>query len=419
MNIDTLFDNGTYTVLGKENEVITAFGHINCRAAYVFAQNREVNKAALTKHGAEKIANIYDLAVKTGAPVIGVYDSDGAYVDGSAVTLKAYGILLGKVAKISGVVPQISVITGVCAGSAALLAQSADFVIMAKNAEFYHTPVFDNEKGGKASTALENGSISAVAPDESEAFYLTRKILDRLPQNNLDKQFPNPCETLTDFDQKDLVKSIADPASILELNIGYGKKATTSLVRIDGENVGLINVDGALCTQVCKKISRFVRTLDAFNIPLITLINTSGFSRDVNAEISGSIKTMAALANSYSEATTAKIAVVVGQGIGAAFTALTNTSDFTVAFEDAVISPLSSETYVEFLKREELKTSSKSDLILEYESTLASANSALLQGVVDIVIQPEDLRENLENLLFILESKREQKLPKKHSNLPF
>jgi acetyl-CoA carboxylase carboxyltransferase component len=413
-----LFDNGLYTAIGKEDEVTVAFGHINSRPAYGFKQNIEFNKGALSKQGAEKIAKLYDLAVKTGYPVIGIFNSNGAYVSGDASTLKAYADILRKVSKISGVVPQISVITGLCAGSAALLACSADFVVMSEKAEFYLTPVFDNTKGGKAQTALKNGSISAIAESDAEAFNLARKILDRLPLNNLDKQLPSPCETIPDFDEKDLTKSISDPTSQLEINPVYGTVAKTSFARIDGENVGVISINGELCSQVCRKISRFVRLLDAFNIPIITLIDTDGFPRDVEAEISGSIKDMAVLANSYSEATTAKIAVVTGKAIGAGFTALTNTSDFTLAFPSAIISPLQPETYVEFLKREELKTENKNDLILEYISTLASADSALKQGVVDIIVEPSELRVKLSQILSFTEGKREHKLPKKHNNLP-
>jgi acetyl-CoA carboxylase carboxyltransferase component len=418
LDIKALFDDGIFTAIGKENEVTTSFGGINSRPTYVFFQNIDINGGALTKSGAEKIAKLYDLATETGSPIIGIYNSNGAYVDGTASTLKAYGDIMAKVSRISGVVPQISIITGVCAGSAALLATSADFVIMTEKAEFYLTPVFDDAKGGKAETALKNGSVSAVVKNDEEAFALAKKLLENLPQNNLDKSPLTTCISENAFDGNDLIKSVSDPESVFEINTGYGDNATTSFARINGEVTGIININGELCSQVCKKISRFVRTSDAFSIPIITLINTKGFPKDINAEISGSIKTMAVLANSYSEATTAKIAVVTEKAIGAGFTALTNTSDFTVAFENAIISPLESETYVEFLKRDELKTKSKDELIREYETTLASAESALEQGVVDIVTKPENLRETLSNLLVLLESKREQKLPKKHNILP-
>lgn len=427
--LSALFDDGLYTEINervkeKESEttVVTAYGYVNAKMVYAFSQ--ENLSVGLGEKGAAKIAKIYEIAAKTGNPIVGIFNSNGAYVDGSMDSVLAYGKILKETSVISGVVPQISVIVGPCIGTAAIVANSADIVIMTKNAEFYYSPVFDEKEkkgAGTAQTAYKNGTVAIVADDEESALSEVRQILDCLPQNNLDSAlFKNIGETPA-FDAKNILGSIADTDSVLKLYDGYGKNASTALARIDGETVGIIDVKGALCSHVSKKISRFVRLMDAFNIPIITLIDTEGFPNDINAEIGGALKTMTVLSNSYSEATTAKISVITGNAIGAGFTALTNTADFIYAWENAVITPVKPDTFVEFSKKEELKFAldvkvSRQELAFEYAKN--STLSAAQHGAVDSLIAPEDTRPVIINALAVLEGKREHKLPKKHNNLP-
>lgn len=428
LRLSALFDDGIYTEINariteKESEttVVTAYGYVGSRMVYAFAQE---NTDGLGEKGAAKIAKVYALAAKTGNPVVGIFDSNGAYVDGSMDSVLSYGRILKETAVISGVVPQISVIVGPCIGTAALVANSADIVIAVKNTEFYYSPVFDEKvkKGaGTAETAYKNGTVAIIADNEKSAFKSVRQVLDHLPQNNLESVlFQTPGE-ISAFDSKNIMGSVADTDSILTLYGDYGKKATTALARVDGETVGIISVNGALCSHVAKKISRFVRMLDAFNIPIVTLIDTEGFPSDIDAEIGGALKSMTVLANSYSEATTAKISVITGNAFGAGFTALTNTSDFIFAWENAVITPVKPETYVEFAQKEELKFAldikvKRAELALEYarKSTLSAAQ----HGAVDSLIPPEGTRAAIIDALAVLDGKREHKLPKKHNNLP-
>ncbi len=432
--LSLLFDDGIYSEINstvKEKDaltgVVSAFGYVNGNGVYAFSQDRSVNSGAVGAAQAAKIAKLYELAAKTGNPVVGIHDSDGAFMDGTASSLAAYGKMLSASAIISGVVPQISVIAGTCAGTAAMLACSSDFVIMTKESEFFMAP---NSSSGSAKDAAESGIASVICDDEKAAMEKTRELINLLPVNNLASvpMFEFSEGTAADFTSvKSIISSVADEESSMEICSEYGKASYTGFASIGGSTVGIAAAgleSEKLSSDDCAKLARFIRTCDAFSIPVITFVDSEGFD---NADTVSSIKAMTTLANSYAEATTVKISVVVGKAIGPVFAAVSgnsSNSDFTYAYSKAVIAPLAPVTAVEFMWHDKLKGASdlaaeRNKLAKEYSETLASAQMAAENGYIDDIIQPEQTRNVLVSALDILSGKRVQKLPKKHNNIQF
>lgn len=432
-----LFDDGKYTEINsyaKENDcltgVVTAYGYVNGNAVYAFSQDKSINNGAVGPAHATKIAKLYSLAAKTGTPVIGIHDSNGAFVNGTAESLTAYGELINAASVISGVVPQISVVAGTCAVSAALFACSSDFIIMTKDAEFFMTPAFTKENSGSASDAAANGIAAAVCDDDKAAIEKAKELINLMPVNNL-APLPmfeyNEPETAVSADFNSLINGVCDAESIIELYAEFGKASYTALATVNGATVGIAatnKTSDKLTDADCSKLSRFIRTCDAFAVPVITFVDTEGF--DAADAISG-VKSMTQLANCYAEATTAKISVITGKAVGPAFIALAGkdiSSDFTYIWESACVSPLAPLSAVEFLWHDKLKgaadvNAKRNELAEEYKATLASAESAAASGAVDEIISASSTREAIISALDILSSKRITKLPKKHNNIPF
>lgn len=426
--LELLFDDSEYTEIGsyvKEKDnltgVITAFGTVYGTPVYAFSQDKTVENGAVGAAQAEKIKKIFELAAKTGVPVVGIHDSNGAFIDGSAKSLSAYGEMLNVSSQISGVVPQISVIAGSCVGCAALLAASSDFIIMSENGEIGMSTLC--EKSDK--TKL----VSAVCKSDEDAINKTRDLISILPMNNLEgphiQVFSEPAAEYTG-DFASIASAVCDANSVVELSENTGKASYTALATISGQTVGIVatnKTNDKLTSEDTSKIARFVRTCDAFAIPVITFVDTEGFDKE---GIDG-VKALTQLSASYSEATTAKISIITGKCIGSSFIALAGknvSADFTFAFENASIAPMEPLAAVEFLWHDKLAgaadiTAKRNELANEYLSTLASAESATNDGAVDDIIAPADTRSTIVSALHMLEGKRVQKLPKKHNNIPF
>lgn len=432
--LSLLFDDGVYSEINSKAKeknaptgVVTAYGYVNGNAVYAFSQDKSVNNGAVGLAQAEKITKLYELAAKTGTPVVGIHDSNGAYVDGSAESLAAYGKMLNAASVISGVVPQISVIAGTCAGSAAMIACSADFVIMTKESELFMAP---NTAAGSAEAASKSGIASVVCDDDKAAVEKARELINLLPVNNLS---PVPMFEFAESGAAagntldSIVTAIADADSVVELSDGFGTAAYTALATIGGATAGIAATNKSaekMTADDCMKLARFIRTCDAFSIPVVTFVDTEGLA-DLDA--ASGIKAVTTLANSYAEATTAKIAVVTGKAIGPVFIALagnSSNSDFTYAWENAVIAPFAPVTAVEFMWHDKLEgaedlTAKRNELAAEYEKTTASALAAAENGFIDEIIDSADTRAVLTSALDILSGKRSQKLPKKHNNILF
>lgn len=433
-----LFDEGSYKEIGScvmEKDapagVVTGYGYVNGNPVYAFAQDASLDGGAVGMAQAEKVAKIYTLAAKTGAPVVGIYDSNGAFMDGTAVSLNAYSLMLERAAALSGVVPQIALVAGVCAGSAAMMACASDFVVMTKDAELFLTPSF--EKGaGSVKACAENGIVALTAEDDTDAAAKVRALVNLLPVNNMAfapcMEYDVPAAA-SGTDLASYVDSIADGGSVTELYADYADAAYTALATVCGTTVGIAATnkqDAKLTEADCAKLARFVRICDAFSIPVITLVDTLGFDGSADTELAGSVKALTRLAGSYAEATTAKISVVTGKAVGPVFIALAGkgcNADFVYALENACIAPLAPESAVEFLWHDKLKgcdnlTAKRQELAKEYVATLASAESAAQLGVLDEIVVPAELRAVLSSALSMLEGKRVTNLPKKHSNFP-
>ncbi|MCQ2417161.1 MAG: carboxyl transferase [Oscillospiraceae bacterium] len=435
--LSLLFDSGAFTELDalrmerdESAAVVCAHGYVEGQAVYAFAQASDVNNGVMGKNTAGKINRLYHLAAKTGAPIVGVYDSNGVFVDGTADALAAYGKLIASAANISGVVPQISVVAGVCAGSAALMAASADFVIATEKAELYLTPPYGTN-AAKPETAAKAGVVAAVCEDDAAAMAKVKALLRKLPANNIEgapiTEFDEPAAVCT---KENLLAGIADADSADVLYEAYGDSVETVLATVRGQSVGIITTCGsadAITAADASKMARFVRTCDAFSIPVLTVVDTIGFADDTDAAVNGSLRAMTQLCGAYAEATTVKIALIAGEACGAAFSAIAGRgagSDYVLAWEQAAIAPMRPEGAVEFLWHDKLKgaadvNAKRAELAKEYKSTLASAEKAAQLGVVDAVISASATRQAVCSALEMLEGKRVSGMPKKHSNIPF
>lgn len=410
-----LFDGGAYTEVGgaiTENGVsagvITAFGKIAGRPAYAYSQYGAVG----TAHAA-KICRLCELAAKTGAPVVSVHDSDGALIGAPQDALSAYGRMLRRSANISGVIPQIAVVAGVCAGSGAMLATSADIVVMTENAELFLTPNTPSD----AENARANGIADIVCENEEKAFAVVRKLVAMLPANNISGV---PCLEYEENAGAEGINSVVDKGSAVRMGVGFGESADVAFASVKGRMVGIASVSGGkkLSADDCEKLAEFVRVCDAYSVPVISFVDTEGFE-----DTGDSVKSCARLANAYADATTAKITIITGKAYGSAFIAMAgkNTgSDFTFAFSDAVISPLSPEAAVEFLMHDKLKGASdvnaeRKRLADEYIRNEASAAKAAAEGCIDGIISSESVRETVAQTLEALAGKRISGLPRKHT----
>lgn len=429
VELDAFVKNGT-----DGSGVVTGYGEIDGATLFAFSQDVTERSAAVGKAQAEKIARLYDLAVKTGAPVVGIYDSKGADIAGGNETLAAYSKILEKAAGLSGVVPQIALVLGTCAGLGALAACAADFVVMGGKAELFLTPpavAGDRSDYGNAKAALASGVAQLICEDEEKAIASVRKLVSLLPENNLSAaatfDFAPPSDTsvltgiLDKLDEAslcDIDRAIADEESFLLLSHGFGKGAHTAFATLGGTTVGMVNTRGELDHDGAARIARFVSVCDSFQIPVVTLINTEGVKASGADELAGAVRDMARLAHVYAEATTPKVAVVTGSAIGSAYVALAN-ADAVYAWPGAVISAMPVAAAVAFLEGDKItKDHTREQVEAEYREGAGSAYRAAEGGFVQDIITPAATRDTLLRALDMLASKRVSRLPKKHANLP-
>ena len=403
-----LFDEGTFVELDRFScdEVAIGYGTVDGSPVYAFAQNREVCCGAVGKAQAAKFREAYTLAEQNGAPVVGLFDSDGAKLGEGLDAMDALAEILLISNRISGVVPQIAVVAGACVGSAALVAANADITVAVDGADYYLKPD-------------EKGTAAVAAADVDEAIDKVRGLLALLPSNNL------TAAPAYDFDDAVMaeaadaaaaVDAIADAGSLVRLFAG--ECGTAALGRVGGMACGIVALTGdAVCGGAAAQIARFVRMCDAFSLPVISFVDAAGF-----ADLGGAAK----LAHTYAEATTAKVTVVTGRAYGPVYIAVAGKSagaDAVLAWPDAVISPLSPEAAVHIEWKERLAEmknpeQDRAALIEEYAKTMCSPLSAAAGGYVTDVVAPGETKARVMALLDMLSGKRVSRLPKKHSNLP-
>ena len=432
--LEALFDDGCFTQLDKfamnENEpceCVTAYGTVCGVMTFAFSGAKGAN-GAMGKNMAQKIGKVYSLAEKVGAPVVGIYNSDGAHIDEGIDAMEAFASLIAAASKLSGVVPQISVIAGDCVGSAAVLATTADVVIMKNDAELYVTAgsILADEKVGSAELAAKNGTAAIIAETDEEIYNKVAEVITFLPQNNLvapvvGEYYP-ASGNIASTDAYEVIEGIADADSFLELYKGYAEKAIVGFARINGAATAIVATNSEkLDAAAASKIARFVRFSDAFSIPVVTLLNSYGVLGNKEDELSGGVKYASQLAHAYAEATTAKITVITGAAVGGAYIALASKAagiDSVFAWPSAFISALEPKTAVELLMKDKLaEGESREDLANAYCDDEASAFAAANKGYIEDVISPMETAPRLALDLEMLSSKRVSTLNKKHSNI--
>ena len=452
----SLFDKGSFAELGRFvkhastpsdaaegndfESVITGYGAVEGRLVFAFAFDRTRMNGAMSEAAAEKIASLYQSALRSGAPVVGIYDCAGAKVLEGTAALSAYGKVMAQCAKASGVVPQIAVVTGLCTGCSAVIASMADVVIASKKAQFYIGTPFvlkdEDEKAGSAQSAAESGAISVVTDDAFSAIFKARNVLSLLPSNN--------SEGIVAVDSTDdtgrlvtytgtigeKIASVCDVGSYVELSSDYAETIVTALGSINGISVGIVANDpdkkgGILTEKAAKKAAKFVSFCDSFNIPVVTLVDCEGTAVCAKCEGAPYAASLARLASAYASSVCPKVTVVTGKAYGSAFTLLGSKSlgaDVEYALPDAQISILSPDAALEFIYGEEIRAAenydeAKASAEEEWYNNYSSALAAARCGAIDDVIDKKSIRTTLVYALAMLSSKSAD-FAKKHGNLP-
>ncbi|MEY3363968.1 MAG: putative propionyl-CoA carboxylase beta chain [Actinomycetota bacterium] len=440
--------------------VITGWGTIDGRKVFVFSQDFTVFGGALGEVFAEKIHKLMDLALKTGAPVIGLNDGAGARIQEGVVSLASYGGIFWRNVQSSGVVPQISVVLGPCAGGAVYSPAMTDFIFMVRETShmFITGPdvvktvtgedVTLEELGGAASHASKSGVATFVSADEQSCLADVRYLLGFLPQNNLGEapkleSDDNPmrsCESLRSilpaspnmpYDMKKVISEVVDSGEFFEYFPNWAKSIVCGFARIDGHSVGIVGnqpmvLAGVLDIESSEKAARFVRTCDAFNIPIVTFVDVPGFLPGVDQEYGGIIRHGAKLLYAYCEATVPRIQVITRKAYGGAYVVMNSKSigaDLAYAWPSAELAVMGPQGAVEIVYRRELQqaadpTARRAQLVAEYTEKYANPYAAAERGFVDDVIDPAETRIKLVEGLRVLRTKRDEVPQRKHGNIP-
>ncbi|MEJ8544969.1 acyl-CoA carboxylase subunit beta [Brevibacillus borstelensis] len=440
--------------------VVTGYGKIKGRLVYLFAQDFTVFGGALGEMHAKKIANIMDLAAKNGAPVIGLNDSGGARIQEGVVSLDGYGHIFYRNSIYSGVIPQISVILGPCAGGAVYSPAITDFVFMVeKTSQMFITgpkvietvtgeKISSEDLGGASVHSAISGNAHFTAATEEEVLLQVRNLLSFLPQNYREeppvKTYSGPdgdwLEELIDlvpvagtkvYDAKKVLEKIVDGGEFLEVQPDFARNIVVGFGRIDGQSVGLIAnqpkvMAGGLDIDSSDKLARFIRTCDCYNIPLITFVDVTGFFPGINQEHGGIIRHGAKILFAYSEATVPKISVITRKAYGGAYVALNSKAigaDVVYAWPNAEIAVMGPEGAANVIFARDIEQSAdpvatRQAKIAEYRERFANPYVAAENGMVDDVIDPRETRKYLKRSLEMLRNKEERRPSKKHGNIP-
>ena len=449
--VNKLFDEGSFVETGvftaaKEgaSSVITGYGTVEDRPVFVYAQDFTVKGGAMGEGAAKKIVELLKLAGKTGAPVVAMADSAGADLNEGAKALNAYARIMKDTAALSGVVPQISLILGPCAGGAAFVPELTDVVIaVEKIGQMFVTGpqvvsactgrnVTAEDLGG-AKKLVASGAAQIAVASEDEAFAMARRVLSFLPDNNQEDAQLVSADDLnrqldidTYYDAHDIVARIADFNDYVELTRDFAPNMVTALARLGGRSVGIVANnpaahDGVLCASACKKAARFIRLCDCFNIPVVTLVNTPGQNTVDEEKNAAAVSAAAQLIFAYAEAVVPKVSVLCGQAVGAAYSAMGSKAvgaDAVYAWPKAYIAPINAEAAVRILEKEEIRAGKPVAELAKFYEENNGALAAAEEGLCDDVIEPAATRQMIAAALEMLMGKREVALPRKHGNLP-
>ena len=480
--IELLFDEGSFveldelarhrsTAFGLEKKrpygdgVVTGYGTIDGRQVCVFSQDFTVFGGSLGEVYGEKITKVMDLAIKTGCPIIGINEGAGARIQEGVVSLGLYGEIFRRNVHASGVIPQISLIMGSCAGGHVYSPAVTDFTIMVDGTSnmFITGPdviktvtgedVTMEELGGARTHNTKSGNAHYMGSDEDDAIEYAKALLSYLPQNNLDEPqvYDDPADTEVSeldrtldalipdspnqpYDMHTVIEAVLDDEEFLEVQPMFAPNILIGFGRVEGRPVGVVanqpmQFAGTLDIDASEKAARFVRTCDAFNIPVLTFVDVPGFLPGTDQEWNGIIRRGAKLIYAYAEATVPLITVITRKAYGGAYDVMGSKhlgADINVAWPTAQIAVMGAQGAVNILYRKEIAEATeagnvderRAELITEYEDTLANPYVAAERGYIDAVISPHETRVEIVRSLRLLRSKRETLPPKKHGNIP-
>jgi acetyl-CoA carboxylase carboxyltransferase component len=442
------------------DSVVTGWGKVDGRLTYIFSQDFTVFGGSLGEVHAEKVCKIMDLAIKNGAPVIGLNDSGGARIQEGVVSLAAYAYVFLRNVLASGVIPQISAIMGPCAGGAVYSPAMTDFILMVKNTSFMHITgpdvikavtreeVTSEELGGAMVHNSKSGVAHFAAEDEEDCIYQVRKLLSFLPQNNMeDPPFlptddpPDRAEEALDslvpenpnkpYNMKDIIRRVVDDGDFFEVQEHWAQNIVVGFGRLGGFSVGIVAqqpmvLAGVLDIDSSTKAARFVRFCDCFNLPVVTFEDVPGFLPGVNQEYGGIIRNGAKLLYAYCEATIPKVTIITRKAYGGAYDVMSSKhirGDVSYAWPNAEIAVMGPEGAVNIIFRKQIAEGSdpeaeRARLVEEYRETFANPYVAAARGYIDDVIEPRQTRPRLIEALQMLQNKRDANPPKKHGNIP-
>ncbi len=475
--IDLLLDPGSFIEIGRfvthrstdfgmENQkflgdgVITGHGTVDGRKVFVFAQDFTVFGGSLSGAFAKKICTIMDLAMKVGAPVIGLNDSGGARIQEGVESLAGYADIFLRNTLASGVIPQISAVMGPCAGGAVYSPAITDFILMVEGTSYMfitgpdviktvtHEEVTKEDLGGAHAHASKSGVSHLTAPDDKTCIAQVRELLSFMPSNNqddppflattdpADREVPEldtmiPVESNKPYDVKEVVRAVVDDQRFFEIAPEYASNIVVGFARIGGRAIGVVAnqpqvLAGVLDIGASMKAARFVRFCDCFNIPLVTFVDVPGFLPGTAQEYGGIIKHGAKLLFAFAEATVPKVTVILRKAYGGAYDVMASKhirADVNFAFPTAEIAVMGSDGAVNIVRRKEIAESkdpekTRAEFVADYKEKFANPYKAAELGFIDEVIYPRTLRQRLHRSLELLKDKRDSNPPKKHSNIP-
>jgi len=440
--------------------VVTGYGTVFGRNVFVFSQDFTVFGGSLSEVFAEKVCKVMDMAVRYGCPVVGINDSGGARIQEGVVSLAGYAEIFWRNVQASGVVPQLSLVMGPCAGGAVYSPAITDFVLMTEGSSYMFITGPDvvktvtgeevsfEELGGAATHAAKSGVAHVTAPDEDAVIEDARYLLTFLPQNNLDsppyaapsdpidREAPELDTLVPDspnkpYNMKRVIETVVDDGAFLEIQPHFAENIVCGFARLGGHSVGVVGnqpaaLAGVLDIDASVKAARFVRTCDAFNVPLVTFVDVPGFLPGTAQEWGGIIRHGAKLLYAYAEATVPKLTVITRKAYGGAYDVMSSKhirADFNVAWPTAEVAVMGPEGAVNIVFRRELEEAAdpearRAELVADYKERFANPYSAAERGYVDDVIEPRRTRPALVSALETALTKREPGPKRKHGNIP-
>lgn len=436
--------------------VVIGYGTIEGRLVYVYSQDSTVLGGSVGEIHGKKIASIYEMAIKMGAPIIGLLDSEGLRLQESTDALEGYGSVFLKQTIASGVIPQIVAVLGDCAGGASFIPGLADFTFMTseKSKLFLNSPnVIEDKKSDFNQIATANihseksGNVNFVCENEENCMLKIRQLVEFLPSNNMeDAPLFNttddlnrvseelnsliPLDLNAEFDIKDVVKQIADNNDFFEVSKDFAKNMVVGFVRLNGGTVGIvgnqsIEKEGKIDGDACIKAAKFVKFCDAYNIPIITLTDVAGFSTSIEEEQNGISGKASILIHAFADATVPKINIIVRKAFGSAYVLMNSKhigADIVLAWPSTQISVMNADSAVRIMFSDEINSSKEADILISEKTTMFEQNqsspyAAASRGYIDDIIEPSSTRKRVIAAIEMLISKKENRPTKKHSTI--